>query len=909
MLERLPVRRHVRRLALLALAALALASMPGLPARAQVTTTQPLDDTQVDFAQGTFQRTAVSAGTVGGDPRPFPDQDGTLELSAAGNLNPWAPTQPGLPEALAFMGSTTIGARLYSVAGVTSAGANAFTDAAYWANVDRQTGALADHGFTEATRPPGATTPNEQWVNDPLTPAPAFMGGLPPNGSPFCTDETIRSRRAPAVASFVTGTGTDYIYVIGGAFNLSNTCGSGTVTSSAVQIGAVNAATGDITWSASPTGANYLPSQNLPNIVSSWTDVSYSGLGAEALGVEGATASVVTAPNGQTYLYVIGGLATYDPPFGFRENLVTPAVFYTRLDPSTGALENPTGGALTPWARGANVPLNEGLVSPPPPGELGIYNHTAIVSRALVGEGTGTTANSAIFVTGGYTDRPRPGFTQTAQAKVFRATVQNDGSLVWQTSGLDTNPAATGNVSIDRGRAGLGGFAFGNKLYILGGTETSANNAPLGSATVGVHDDAMGMLPLFGSDTNPVYFSGGESQTEVIDPAYGVGAAVLAATPPPGATTIENAGWGYAIGGNSIPDGQTSAVPSATIFRGQIGGSAETEATTRIPDGWYYSRFFNIRFESENLEARILSVRWFTGLSRGQNPNSDVRLEFQRTKVLPCNEAAFAGQAWVPLDGSAGDTFSSREGFNEVKLRDIFPTEDFNASCFRYRVYMTQNGSADGVPNPAGNANLSPQLFSINVEKVKPGDPDLKVEAFEIGPDASGRIATFDLKITNLNDNLLNTIAIIQERFPVVLCVAYSPSAPPELTVPDIPVLNDPDARVNCAPVYRWIDSSETIPGQTFTLNNNWQVNFDNVPHIPGRGQDALLNDPKEAFAEPGYYAVGVMLDPFNLVPEGGAAKTNNRGENLNNGQPLVRRFQITQQGFDRTLRLPLVAR
>lgn len=904
MLERLPVRRHARRFALLALVATVLSALPGLPAVAQGSTTQPLDDTQVDFARGTVQRTSVSSGVVGGDPKPFPDQDGTLELAPVGVLQQWQTSTSDLPVPLAAMGVTTIGNRLYTVAGATGAAANeAFTDAVYWTTIEQQTGS-----FAQTTAPAGAQQVNPVWVNDKLPQAAAYMTPAP-NPSGNCDAELITGRRAPAVASFVTGTGTNFIYVVGGAFNLSSNCGQGSLTSPAVQIGSVNATSGDITW----TGANdlqtkYLPTQNLPGL-ENWTTPTYVGLGAESFGVEGATASVVTTGSGQTYLYVIGGLVTYDAGNG-KEALVTPAVYYTKLNATTGALESPLNSpppSGTPWARGPNVPLNtvqSDPLSAPPPGELGIYNHTAIVSRAVVGSGTGTVVRSAIYVTGGFTEIP--GGTLTANPVVYRATVADDGSLTWSTTLDPARPNQRINTDGEP-RGYTAGFAYSNKLYILGGVgDSDPATAPLGSISIGVHDDRLSMLPLFGDSSSPVYFTGATGSS--IDPVYSLGAAVVPAAPLDNQTTVENAAWGYAIGGFAAND-----QPTAAIFRGKIGGSAETSETRRIPDGWYYSRFHNIRFETENTEAKILSVRWFSGIDRSANSSADLRLEFQRTKLLPCNEAAFATSTWVALDGDSGTGFSSKDGFNEVKLRDIFPTEDFSASCFRYRVYMTQNGNAqDGTPNPAANGNVSPRLFSINVEKIKPGDPDLKLEAFEIGPDADGRISTFNLQIKNLNDNLLNTVAVpaSSNQFPIVLCVAYSATDPNvALTLPTLPITNDPNNRVDCAPLYRFIDPSETTPGQVFSLNDQWDVNYDNVVHIPNRGQDDRLPNVLEAFATPGHYAVAALIDPYNSVLEGGEAKTNNRGENLNSGQPLIRRFTITEAGFVSKVYLPVVSR
>ncbi|MEI6181081.1 MAG: hypothetical protein WCP31_10025, partial [Chloroflexales bacterium] len=204
--------------------------------------------------------------------------------------------------------------------------------------------------------------------------------------------------------------------------------------------------------------------------------------------------------------------------------------------------------------------------------------------------------------------------------------------------------------------------------------------------------------------------------------------------------------------------------------------------------------------------------------------------------------------------------------------------------------------STGGTPNAPGDSHLTPKLFKIEVETSEPYDPDLQVNAFEIGTNAQGQIDNLNLKIINLNGVVANTVAADVVEFPVVLCVAYSATGPipltwtpPTLPVPPIP----PDNRLGCAQVYRFISGAWTVPGQVLFLNSDkgWHVNFANTV-APGTKADDLVNA-LSIFNTPGYYAVAALIDPFNLVTEGGGGKANNSGENLNNGLPLIRRFQI----------------
>lgn len=907
MLERLPERRHVRRLSLLVIAVILFTALPSLYPAAAAPSFKPLDDSQGDFSQGSFQRTAIGSGSSS----TFKDDDGALQLTAVGNLASWPLAQPDLPVPLGSMGVTTIGNRLYTVAGA-GASIESYTDSVFWATANQQNGSFQPHGFTEATKPTGSTLADDYWVNDPLPAALAYMGRAP---SSACNAAEILGRRSPAVASYVANNGNQYLYAIGGAF-LPSTCSPNVLTSPVVQRGTVTPATGDITWtSGTDLVDSYLPSPNLPDLSGeAWDSPDpYVGLVEEALGVEGAAAVVMRdSSSGNAYLYVIGGLASYRLG-STPDSLVTPAVFYTRLS-STGAFENPHGldNTGTPWARTANVPLNVVYTETPipSPGYLGIFNHTAMVSRVTVDDEDGDTiTREAIFVTGGYTSRPLS--TVTANSSVFRAmfdTSKGNGELKWETV---LNPAKPGeHVSTDgQGRAGAAGFAYGSKLYVIGGIPKSAGADPLGTVTTGVHNDAMNMVPLFTTTPSQLseYFIGGGGE-DVIDPVYGLGAGVIPATPIPGSSN-QNAAWGYAVGGFS-----SGGTPSAQIFSGPIGGPSETNAEKRAPEGWFYSRVHDIQLAGDGdakTEARMLSIRWFSQIDRGQNLGADMYLEFRRSSTVPCTEASFIGTSWVRLDANDDQGLYSGDGsvINQVKLRTVFPTENFDARCFQYRVYITRNGSTGGVPNAGGNDTVTPRLYKVDVETTKPGDPDLKLEAFDIGPNAKGQFSIFNLQIRNLNETIVKTAEAPEGNFPVVLCVARSEIGQPKPTLvpPTLPITGDSDDRVDCAPVYRSVDWSLTNPLiQPFAINTGWDANY-NDSLLDLVQDQPIPNDIRGYFNRPGNYAVAVLIDPFNAVPELGAGKTDNRGENLNNGQPLIREFTISQTGY--STYLPMLRR
>ena len=692
-------RPSVRHLSLLTVSALLLLVLSNLTHATALGSFKTLDDTQTDFALGSFERTAISSGTS----TTFNDGDGLLQLAAVGALKPWQFDSTGLPIPLGNPGVTTIGNRLYTVGGTSTTG---FVDSAFWATASQATGAFLTHGFTETNKPTGSTLAGNSWINDPLPQTNAFMYPAPHSS---CLTEVIQARGAPAVTSLVTGANTGYIYAIGGAFQ--PTCNPNVLTSPVVQIGNVTA-NGDISWQSSQ--ANYLPSQDLP-IFENWASPTFTGLRANALGVQGATASILRTNTGTAYLYVIGGLISYYD--GAPHDLVTPAVFYTRLNQSTGALEYPLADMTyyvdSPWVRTANVPVNLVYgVSAPNPGDLGLYNHTAMVSRATVSSISATTTTEAIFVTGGYTTYD-PINPSTANQTVFRATIADEatGAIQWETQ---LNPPNSNTVSTDGPRGNPAGFAYGGKLYVIGGVPTNASAAPVGTVSTALHDDSLNILPLFpvvpGSTTSLDYFIGGLSgATNVINPVSGLGAAVIQAA---GAA---NTAWGYAIGGFDATN-----VPTTQIYRGALSGEGEATATKRAPAGWYYSRFHNIQLGTDvaKTEARVLSIRWSTIIDRTANQQADLTIEFRRTRLLPCNESAFATSSWMTLDADGGATaFYSGDGTaaNRVEFLTAFPSEDPIATCFQYRVALTQNGNTGGVPNAVVDSTATPKLYKVEV--------------------------------------------------------------------------------------------------------------------------------------------------------------------------------------------------
>ncbi|MBP1466818.1 hypothetical protein EYB53_013980 [Candidatus Chloroploca sp. M-50] len=877
----------------LLLTVLLIVLIPGGQAGAAVTIfTEMLDNSQGDFARGTVQRTSISADVQS---PPGTDKEGAVLLTPIGLLNKWSRDSQTLPTpGVQGHGVAALGNRIYTLAGSQgSLQASTTINSVFWATIDQANGFVVAHGYTDETLPAGATSANDFFLDDPLPPAVVLTadecGGRVQTLAPR-SDATAAALEVPA------GSNTGYLYAIGG-FIRATQCSQSNLTTPLVQIGTVTA-DGNVTWTANDAGVGFmLPS---PPIV----DEGPPALGDRQLGVADAAAVIVRTSSDNAFLYVTGGLmvATNLP------DLTTAAVFYAKIDPTTGRLRHPeTNATDNPWVRTGNMP-----VVPPSgfAGTPGLFDHSAMTSRITVVEDGVTVTRDAIFIAGGYVNPART----FRNEYVYRALVDPDtGALTWsQRPNLANRLVNTEGVA----RTGLSGFAYNNRLYVVGGTTTSATTSALDSITSAIHDDLFDLQTITEESTE--YFIGNNNPANpLLDPLANAGIVLVPARYPEDVQAPAGAGtaWAISLGGRDR-SGNTSGV----LWRGSIGGLAEANATRRSVEGSYYSRFFDIRIDSDESTAadgaaRVLALNWTTEIDRSRNPTADLIIEFRRVRRADarCDEGAFpANTPWVQLDSDRSSSFFSQSGNNRVELKEVFGEEKFNATCFQYRALLTQNGrNAEGGLIPPIDITETPKLLNISVEKTIPGEPDLWIERFDVTVTERGRFDGFDLAMKNLHpDGRSETALVGADLFPVVLCVAYSEleQPEPELEVPTLPIENDDDNRVDCAPVYRWVNRLQTTPDVTLALNTGWYSNYNAHPLLPELGQDQPLADLRTLFATPGHYAVAALIDPFNLVAEGGLGKTNNRGENLTEGDttPLIRRFTILSTN---RLYLPTVVR
>jgi hypothetical protein len=325
----------------------------------------------------------------------------------------------------------------------------------------------------------------------------------------------------------------------------------------------------------------------------------------------------------------------------------------------------------------------------------------------------------------------------------------------------------------------------------------------------------------------------------------------------------------------------------------------------RAPDGWYYSSVINTTINGRL--ARVLSIRWAADIQRTTNPQADIRLEFRKTVTasgLCPDESIFSSSAddrWRAIDGDTTSAFFSKttaDGapFNVVSMKDIFNTEEINATCLQYRAHLLQNGLN---PSSIPSASATPKLLSVNLEKIVAGNADVQIpsDGFSVST-RNGRLNAMVARVRNLNNNdLTDTLSVDDARgtnegsFFVALCIAYSApgQAVPSLTLPNANSFKASD-ETTCS-AYASIFSYEMPKGGDVNLlglnplgESRWKKS----------SNDATLDSVYSLFDTPGNYTIGLVIDPYNFVPEGATGEAKNRGETTKEPNGRTLSFTIT---------------
>lgn len=848
--------RRLKRLSGLVIGLLCCAMLglsPGLPIRAANEDIQDVDDLQGQFADGVFQRTVLGTykSTAIAD-----DKAGIAQLAPIGVLSLWG-VGPNLQLPLGNTGLAALGDYLFTVTGEQQVGSGSGkSDKVYRALVNRENGQPI----------PFNTNTGQIWEEFTITPAAA-------SALPDCVDQTASARtRAGVAATESSSSGTlGYIYVIGGVVDLDCEVD---LTTPLVQIGTV-ASNGAITgWVKAP---------NLP------TPSGDTGVAATPLGIADPLVTIVRTSTNNRFLYVIGGYSTNPFDFINPTDRIYKAAFYARIDPATGALRHPTTNSTTDvWARATNIDMENDT-------KAGLRDGVAMATSASrIDNSTNPPSvviTDGIFIAGGC--HTPTGCTDNNDF-VYRAIVNPDtGALTWS-----DRPSVGGSSLVGvTGRGGLGGIAYGSKIYLIGG---SPNGTPAGAVTsvpTAFFNDNLEVEQLgSGSD----YFVGLTEQV-LPNPRTNVGVAILPAKPPADeADKTLNSAWVYVAGGSDDTGLKDS------LYIGKLGGEDEVTNAIRVRDGWYYSAPINVTVSGRL--ARVLSVRWSAEINRTLNTQADIHVEFRKTITADglCDLEDFkntTSDRWREMDGDTGTAFRTKSNtaedpFNIVQMETLFPTESVDATCFQYRARFLQNGQITGGASPDPTA--SPRLLRFSVERVLAAAADLKVHELQVTT-RNGRVVGSLVQIRNLNTRglefTLPADANDGGQFLMSLCVKRTP--PGQTIVPmEMPATpSTPQNMPACSVAYTLIEKAALQSGTVFTISK-WK---DNVTQ-------KTISDIRELFSDPGNYQVGLVIDYWDFVSEGNDGELNNRGEadGFPNGRIIT--FDVTAPPQYLTI-LPIINR
>ncbi|MEF3275898.1 MAG: hypothetical protein K6356_16140 [Chloroflexus sp.] len=863
-----PIRLHRYR-SLLALVAsglclvLALANWPP-PVRAlddEIGSTEYLYNTQSDFARGTFERTALSAAGV-----LAPDQAGAIELAPVGALNRenWS-GGPALPIPLSDAPVVTLGRYLFVVGGATSGvgGGESRSNLVYRAEVDQATGGLVVN--SSGPYPNG----NPQFWGFEM---PSVSPGIPGCNTPI----SPRSRSSAVAVPATSGTNLGYIFIIGGSVleTGDNRCRTSDFSISAVQRATVSTS-GVITGWSAPNNWRF---PSVDPISGSITNDP-----ADLRGVQNLQVAFVRTSTGKNFIYAIGGLSV-DPDQYVRE-WTYQFVFYTQVDANGNLVHPDDPSNLNPptvWKQLDSLPLSGN----------GLHSGTAIAVQATRIEGGTPVEKDAIFLLGGCTDFD----CTTLNTAVWRADVNpNTGALTWTNQVAKTSSGGAQPVNI-QGRRGVTGLSFNNRLYyVTGSTATGPSGAAGATATipVAIYDENFLLEDLTESNT---YFVGLNETSDFVLPGAAKRLNASVALMPAVNSGSTNAAWMFVVGGSN-----TSNQPTDTVFVGGVGGANESTSLIRAPEGWYYSQPFTVLTAGET--SRLLAFKWLTGIDRPTtNPEADIQLQFRATVTSgTCSESDFNPSTsstnparWRDLDGNPDPLLRSLNGLNEVRLINAFPDEEIQATCMQFRARFIQD---------AGNRTLSPKLYYFAVEKVVAAKPDLLIDVFNVQT-VNSRFSTIELRLRNLRNNSLAATRSVEAAsgggsFFVDLCIARrSDSSTPALTAVPAP---DPNASASsapaCATVSAQVPKSAMTPGATYTVAlSAWQDAQTGAP----ANWDSI-------FGTPGVYDIGIVVDYNAFAGEDAQGRSNNRGENVNPPNGIIR--TITIAASQNNIFVPVVLR
>jgi hypothetical protein len=787
--------QYIRGLLILGICVLLLASLPphiSVAASKQ----QEINNALVDLKDGKFQRTSLSNSI-----RPFTagdkikDQVGGVRLGPIGLLKQWFQSPFRLPKSLYRMGATAIGSRMFLIGGLTPSSLGSDRVAEVWSTaVSPVDGALVAPG----------------WEAEPALPA--VQGADPTTTSPHL-EAPVAPVDSPAVTAVPDASGQGgYIYVIGG----NTAAGLFDFSSYAVRIGTV--ANGRITGWQEQVGARF------PSLEPTNTFV-------KSHGVHSATALSHTI-GGVTYVYLIGGLQHYYSGGNGQDNGLKTA-FYAKVG-AGGKLFNPKTGAEG-WEK-----LFQPI--PVPLSASGLWDASGTIDNYVASSQTNA---DALYMIGGQLNT-----TPTYSNFVHRATINSDGTLIWDWSG--TLPEA---------RNGAVAIPFRGNVYLTGGQPNGVG--PDRSVLTSYVEDDLTLFEFSDGQGNGSNFL--KSDTALLEKRSLHGSVLVSAD-----SNSPNSAFIYVLGGFGTEGADVANKPRDTVIYGKVGGGEDISSSGYAPTGWYYSKPFNVAQQFS--EVTVQEIDWTTAITRTTS-DMDIELDYRLSSSNDCATATWAD--WLPLSGAT-------DGHRSLNGQNIATITDTVARCFQYRTRLTTQDKF-----------ATPTLLNVSIKIIIPGSPDLSVKTISDRRGAGNSLTGLNVIIQNVNQLAPPTLAADVESpgsFYVDMCI-FGPgtdTAPPIATPPTLPLTLQ---NMQCSKLYSNIDKSAVGPDSTYPVTR-W--------YVTGSQPERLANL-TDSFTEPGVYTVIVAVDsyvddattsPKGFVDEGDLDK----GESNNVSKPFT--FSVPSTGY-----------
>ncbi|ABX06575.1 hypothetical protein [Herpetosiphon sp.] len=556
------------------------------------------------------------------------------------------------------------------------------------------------------------------------------------------------------------------------------------------------------------------------------------------------TATAYTTPNGQTYIYLIGG-KTRDTSALFSPIYVRRSVRRTLVGPN---------GVLGPWQSMPDLPITPDMFTPTNGCDENVGLHSMDVANfdAI----TLTSTYRAFLVVGGTfelgTGHVAVGCTRTVEgsAQAMLGKLDTNGMLTWETQRyILPEPLSSPRV-----------IGVNQKIYVVGGRQGSAGDPTHRIYTSYINIDNF-TLPVFGQSN----FRVSENALLTSQARSGHGLELIYINFRPVA---------YMYGGIRV--GNTY---QQDVLFGFVGTDADIDLTVGgYPSpGVYRSSPLQLR-----APAIIEQMLWDATL-----PNPPINTDIQMQYKLAATRGALETAQWQTVDASPGNDNYSVQGPNVAN-----GTPAVQGQWFQYQALMTTQS-----PTEVG---ATPILRNVRIKYKVDGHPSLYVDSATMSTVSTTGITAFTATFkngikpgSNDTENVLDADIESQGTFFVDMYLLPPGSA-------DVPPARDPDSGAYpLGMVFTEINRLNLPQDGEFTLdaisdNTIWRRT------CPAATVDCPLVVWQALFNKTGTWKVYLVIDSGNYVTE---AETPAGQRELDN----VYSFNVNSTVVGSTIHMPVV--